>query len=74
MYHYKAPTPKRHYAFSNANISKLDKGTLKNWKLLKNKDKGIATAERYLDSSGKSRYKGTAHLRGTETLCCKPCH
>ncbi|CAK8985373.1 unnamed protein product [Durusdinium trenchii] len=57
-------TAKRHYCYSNtASILKIDKGKLQGWK---SKHPGIKTADRYRDGSGKLRYKGTVHLRGTE--------
>ena len=67
MGHYKSSTPKRHYAYSNSSsILKIDKGVLQGWKRSgKNK---VTTAERYVDASGRKRYKGTSKLRGTETL------
>jgi len=66
MGHYNAPTPKRHYAYSNSKaIHKIDKGVLQGWKPKKEK---VKTAERYVDASGRQRYKGTKQLRSTETL------
>ncbi len=66
MGHYKSPTPKRHYAYSNSKaIHKIDKGVLQGWK---SNQKKIVTAERYVDASGRKRYKGTSKLRGTEPL------
>ena len=57
---YGSPTPKRSWAYSNASaIMKLDVG----WKRLKAK---ITTVEKYKDSRGKMRYKGTSKLRQTE--------
>ena len=44
----------------------LDRGRLRKWK-----PKGghkTVTAERYVDSKGKKRYKGTSQLRSTEKL------
>lgn len=67
MAHYKSPTPKRHYAYSNTKtIHKIDKGVLQGWK--KSNAKKVVTAERYVDGSGRKRYKGTGQLRTTETL------
>ena len=34
----------------------------------KRSSKQVVTAEHYIDSKGKKRYKGTAKLKGTETL------
>lgn len=57
-----ASTPKRQWAYSNSSsIKKLDVG----WKRMVAK---VPTAEKYQDRSGKVRYKGTKHLRHTETL------
>ena len=60
MMMYGSPTPKRSWAYSSASaIMKLDVG----WKRLKAK---ITTVEKYQDSKGKMRYKGTSKLRQTE--------
>ena len=68
MGHYLAPTPKRHFAYSNSMaMNKLDKGVLSGWKKRKNKA-NVKTAVTYIDKSGKKRYKGTPALRATETL------
>ena len=62
MAHYKSPTPKRHYAYANSEkIHELDKGPLRAV------DRNI-TAEHYFNKQGKKCYKGTKHLRPTETL------
>ena len=67
MAHYGAPTPKRHYAFGNTSmILALDRGVLRKWK--PSPGQKVVTAERYLDKSGKMRYKGTPKLRTTENL------
>ena len=67
MGHYMAATPKRHYAYSNCTaIHKLNKGVLQGWKS-KSKKK-VTTAEKYVDGSGRQRYKGTSKLKDTETL------
>ena len=59
---YGAPTPKRQCAYSNSYaIKKLDVG----WKRMVAK---VPTAEKYQDRSGKVRYKGTKHLRHSESL------
>ena len=67
MGHYKAPTPKRHYAYSNSPaIKRIDKGVLQGWKQKgKAKNKPV---EHYVDSKGRKRYKGTPSLRSTENL------
>eukprot|EP00438_Fugacium_kawagutii_P027320 Skav202720 [mRNA] locus=scaffold654:835216:838033:- [translate_table: standard] len=60
MAHFKAPTPKRHWAYCNSKaIHRLDRGKLQGWK--KSKDKKKPTAEHYIDSKGKKRYKGTIY-------------
>jgi len=67
MGHYNSSTPKRHYAYSNStSVLKIDKGVLQGWK--RKGKKKVTTAERYVDASGRKRYKGTSKLRGTETL------
>ena len=66
MGHYKSATPKRHYGYANTTaIHKIDKGVLQKWK---SRGKKVVTAERYVDKSGKARYKGTKSLRSTESL------
>ena len=66
MAHYKADTPKRHYAYGNSKaIKRIDKGKLVGWKPKASK---VVTAQHYVDKSGKKRYKGTKKLRSTETL------
>ncbi|CAL1128905.1 unnamed protein product [Cladocopium goreaui] len=54
MGHYKAPTPKRHYAYSNSPaIKRIDKGVLQGWKQKgKAKNKPV---EHYVDSKGRKR-------------------
>ena len=68
---YAAPTPKRHYAFSNSRaILKLDLGVLK-WKKIKaTRDPRlrVETVKVYKDGKGKVRYQGTKSLRSTELL------
>ena len=67
MGHYQSKTPKRHYAYGNTCvILGLDRGRLRKWK----PTGGVktVTAERYVDSKGKKRYKGTSKLRSTEKL------
>ena len=61
-------TPKRHFGYANsAAISSLDRGRLSGWHL-RDKSTKVATAVKYQDRSGKTRYKGTAALRSTEQL------
>ena len=68
MHHYLSLTPKRHYGYSNSPcVRGLDKGKLVGWKQRDKKLK-VATAVQYKDSKGKLRYKGTKHLKKTETL------
>ena len=45
---------------------RIDKGKLQGWK--HDKRPKQKSADRYVDSSGKKRYKGTAHLKNTEKL------
>ena len=66
MAHYSSRTAKRHYLYANTPaVLKLDKGKLVGWK---NKDSKVKSAVKYVDGSGKQRYKGTEHLRATESL------
>ena len=68
MQHYSAPTPKRHYGYSNSAVTlALDKGPLKKDQR-KPKEKRIRTAVVYFDKKGVKRYKGTQALRSTENL------
>lgn len=62
MNRYNGPTPKRHYAYANSRaIKRLDIGYVR----VPAKHK---TVKQYTDSSGRQRYVGTHHLRGTENL------
>ena len=64
---YSAPTPKRHYAFSNSReIHRLDKGKLTGWKKSK-----VQTVRQYVGADGKQRYVGTKHLRPTQPLASR---
>ena len=68
MQHYSAPTPKRHYGYSNSAVTlALDKGPLKKDQR-KPKEQRIRTAVVYFDEKGVKRYKGTPALRPTENL------
>ena len=68
MQHYSAPTPKRHYGYSNSAATlALDRGALKKDQR-KPKEKRIRTAVVYFDKKGVKRYKGTDALRSTESL------
>ena len=71
MYHYGSPTPKPLYAFCNSHhIGKLNMGKLTGWtqikKVLKEQGKVKHLIVKYKDSTGKQRYKGSNHLRGSE--------
>lgn len=60
---YGSPTPKRSYAYANAEcIRDLDVG----WKRLKKSP--VSTVEKYVDGHGALRYKGSAQLKSTEQL------
>ena len=68
MAHYKAPTPKRHWAYGNSPaIYSLDKGKLHSWQRKEKKDR-VQTAVHYFDKNGVRRWKGTKKLRATENL------
>jgi len=68
MQHYSAPTPKRHYGYSNSAVTlALDKGPLKKDQR-KPKEERIRTVISYFDKKGVKRYKGTQNLRPTENL------
>ena len=72
MGHYHAPTPKRHFAYSNSPvIGNLDRGVLSGWK--KREQKKVKTAITYMNKQGKKCYKGTPELRSTENLAKKRC-
>ena len=59
---YQSLTPKRQYAWSNSpTIRKLDVG----WKRMKAK---VPTVEHYFNKQGKRCWKGTSHLRKTQSL------
>jgi hypothetical protein len=66
---YSANTPKRHFAYGNTKmILGLDRGVLRKWKPPNGKK--VATAKRYVDKAGKTRWQGTKALRATERLGC----
>ena len=68
MQHYAAPTPKRHYGYSNSPVAmRLDKGKLEKHQR-KPKGERIPTADIYFDKKGRRRYKGNANLSATENL------
>lgn len=61
MMMYGSPTPKRSYAYANAEcVRALDLG----WKRLKSTS--VSTVEKYVDGKGNVRYKGSAQLKSTE--------
>ena len=69
MGHFNAPTPKRHYGFSNSQaITALDRGVLKGWAKEKPADSRTPTAVRYVDSARCARYHGTERLTETQRL------
>ena len=68
MKHYGAPTPKRHYMMANSPwYTKLDRGPLKRKKDMPVLPR-VVTVQKYIDSAGKRRWKGTKLLRQTESL------
>ena len=65
--HYEALTPKRHYGYSNSPVvSQLDRGQLAGWRM-RDKALKVSTTQTYQNSAGKTCYKGTKQLRGTES-------
>ncbi|CAE7909693.1 unnamed protein product, partial [Symbiodinium necroappetens] len=65
MLHYGAPTPKRHFAYSNSPcIRRFSRGKLRGWKkkVLPGAPK---SAHYYKDAKGKKCYVGTKFLKGT---------
>lgn len=73
MLHYGGPSPKRHYALSNAAaVGKLWVGKLKDWstkkKQLAAEGKSVRYVEKYIDKNGKKRWKGNRSLRSSECL------
>ena len=68
MAHFKHATSKRSTLWSTCwPICHFNRGKL-NRKSFK---KEYETAVRYVDGSGKQRWKGSSKLKGTQTLCCK---
>lgn len=68
MQHYAAPTPKRHYGYSNSDrVLLLDKGKLRKHQRTP-KSNRLKTADVYWDRNGVKRYKGNANLRPTQNL------
>ena len=73
MLHYGGPSPKRHYALSNAAaVGKLWAGKLKDWantkKQLAAEGKSVHYVQKYIDKNGKKRWKGNKSLRSSEFL------
>ena len=69
MSHYSAPTPKRHYAFSNSGaIARLDRGRLHLATHQAQRKEKVVTAKRSRNAAGKITYQGTDALRQTEQL------
>ena len=73
MLHYGGPSPKRHYALSNAAaVGKLWEGKLKDWaatkKQLAAEGKSVHYVQKYIDKNGKKRWKGNKSLRSSEFL------
>ena len=71
MFHYGGKTPKRHYMLANClHIRELATGKLRGWKEHKNRlereGKKVELVKKYIDGSGKPRWKGTAALKGSE--------
>ena len=65
MWHYGAPTPKRHFAYSNSPcIRSFSRGKLRGWKK-KVRPGAPKSAYYYKDAKGKKRYVGTKFLKGT---------
>lgn len=70
---YGSETPKRHLAYCNsAAIALLDLGRLEGWckKVQQQDQSGVSrkkTVQKYVDKNGRERYKGTVHLKGTES-------
>lgn len=72
MYHYGGATPKRHYMLCNSpHIKDLMGGQLKGWiqhkMKLEEEGKHVSLVQKYIDKSGKRRYKGTKSLKGSES-------
>ena len=69
MRHYNGATDKPHFAYSNSPyIRQLDKGRLQRAQQQDSTKNVIKTCVKYKDSHGRTRYKGTSELKGTELL------
>jgi len=72
MMHYGGPTPKRHVAWCNSpNINFLDLGKLRGWAKHKRELEAKGNApqplvHKYIDKSGRRRYKGSRSLKSSE--------
>ena len=65
MKHYGSRTSKRHMGFANSPaIRRLDLGRLQ-----VSKGPAPKTCVKYQDKQGRLKYKGTKHIKATETLC-----
>ena len=63
MLHYGAPTPKRHFAYSNSRcVLKLSRGKLRGWRKNVSAKRPV---RHYQDKHGKKRYVGTKFLTST---------
>lgn len=72
MLHYGGPTPKKHYALSNSPVvGRLWVDKLRNWvatkKSLEAAGKAKPLVDKYVDKSGKKRWKGNKSLRSSES-------
>lgn len=73
MMHYGGPTPKRHVAWCNSpNINFLDLGKLRGWAKHKRELEAKGNApqplvHKYIDKSGRRRYKGSRSLKSSES-------
>lgn len=70
---YGGDTPKRHVPFSNSySIEQLNRGKLEGWsKRVRDMEAAggekTKTVVKYIDKSGRSRFKGTPSLKATES-------
>ena len=69
MADYSAPTPKRHYSWSNSrSITCLNRGKFQLIKWKQKQKVRIETAKRSVNEKGKVCYQGTSALKATEYL------
>ena len=65
MAHFGSATPKGHLLYSNSTaINEFDMGKL----AVRARKGGPKTVVQYKDAQGRSRFKGTRNLKGTESL------